>query len=259
MPKARFVLMGCGASGGVPIIGNYWGACDPKEPRNIRTRSSAFIQTDSTTVLIDTGPDFREQCNKHKIEDMDAVLYTHSHADHTHGIQELSILRRIQDRRFPIYTNAQTLAELKLQFSFMFDDKHSHLYPSALEENLITPYEQFTIGDIDIMSIEQDHGTMTTLGFRFGDLAYSTDMKSLDDKAINALKGIKTWFVDAGAYQNAENYVHAHIGKVYELNEQVGAEEVYIMHLPVTMDYQTVEAELKDGYAMAYDGLTLTF
>ena len=151
------------------------------------------------------------------------------------------------------------MESIKNCFPFMFSNQNSHLYPSSLEDNIIVPYKEFTVGDVNIMPIEQDHGTLKSLGFRFGDIAYSTDMKRLDKKAINALKGIKTWVVDAGAYHNADNFVHANIETVYELNTQIGAEQVYIMHLPVTMDYQTVEEELQDGYYMAYDGLELAF
>lgn len=255
MPKGRFTLMGCGGSAGVPMVGNFWGACDPNEPKNRRLRSSALVQTEKTTVLIDTGPDFREQSNHHNVNDFDGILYSHEHADHTFGIPELLVLRRMHKRRMQIYGDRVTLDALQFQFPFVFNNEHSHLYPSAAESNTIEPYKSFTIGDIDIMPYEQDHGTMTSLGYRFGDIAYSTDMKNLDQKAIDTLKGIKTWVVDAGAYNNPDNYVHANIETVYKLNEQIGAEHVYIMHLPVTMDYQTVQAELKEGYQVAYDGL----
>lgn len=256
----QFTIMGCGNSMGTPTIGNHWGACDPHEPRNYRTRASALIRSESTALVIDTGPDFREQANREGLTNTDAVFYTHAHADHVHGIEELRVFRLRHNRTIPVYANQETLGDLQDRFSYLFVARNK-LYPKVCEPNVLgaeSMNRPVTIGDITVIPFEQDHGTCTTLGIRVGDLAYSTDMVSLDQPALETLIGIKTWIVDAAAYKMEQNMVHATLQKVFDYNQIIRADQVYLTHMPPSMDYRTLIRELPRGYAPAYDGLTIT-
>ncbi len=255
----RITVLGCGSSTGVPAIGNYWGACDPNEPKNNRSRSSIAIQSTETTLIIDTGPDFRTQMNKANIATLDAVLYTHAHNDHVHGIDDLRVITYRNKKLIPIYADKKIMEELKKKFKILFNS--NDLYPAILESMTFKNQHyghEISIGDINVIPFEQDHGSCTSTGYRFGNFAYSVDMWKLDQKAIEILKGIKTWIVDCAAYKNEKNPVHAYLGRIYELNEQIGASQVYLTSLSLQMDYQTLLNELPEGYAPAYDGLIVT-
>lgn len=256
--KAKATILGCGNSTGVPAIGNYWGACDPSEPKNKRTRSSIAVQTDTTTLVVDTGPDFREQINCANIASVDAVLYTHAHGDHVNGIDELRTLSMRQQKLMPVYLNEWSLEDLERRFFYLFKGGMSELYPPVLEPHLIKEFgRKMKIGDIEFVPFEQDHGTCMTVGFRFGDFAYSVDIKDLNDEAINLIKGVKSWVVDGAGYKSTTNKVHAGLERIYELNQKIGAETVYITSLSLGMDYQTLCGELRPGYKPAHDGMIL--
>lgn len=254
--KAKVTILGCGNSTGVPAIGNAWGACDPNEPRNRRTRSSVCVQSDKTTIIIDTGPDFRYQLNRENIPTLDAVLYTHAHGDHINGIDELRVITHRNKTLTPIYANSWTLKNLETKYIYIFHGTSNELYQTLIEPHEITNFgKPITIGDIDVVPFEQDHGTCTSAGYRFGDFGYSVDMLKLDDAGIQTLKGIKTWIVDGAGYKDPNSKVHANLETIYKLNEQIGAEQVYLSSLTLAMDYQTLRKELKKGYEPAYDGL----
>ena len=258
MTQATITVLGCGNSTGVPAIGNYWGACDPEESKNNRSRSSIAFQTDKTTLIVDTGPNFREQINRENIEKIDGVLYTHAHSDHINGIDELRVIHFRNKALVPIYGNAETLRDLKRRFDYLFDGGLIELYPPVLEPTEFKDADFSTIQtfkDIKFTPFIQDHGSIESVGYRFGDFAYSVDMHNLDDKAIETLKGIRTWIVDCAGYHQADNKVHANIEQIYKFNEHIGAENVYLSSLSLSMDYETLNKELKAGYAAAYDGL----
>ena len=253
-----FTILGCGNSAGTPTIGNYWGQCDPHEPKNRRTRASLAIQSGQTTLVIDTGPDFRNQLNRENITNVDAVLYSHPHSDHIHGIDELRVLRVRHKKIVPIYGNRTTIGELKERFSYMFKSQHNDLYPQVLDPFIFEDEEYgkpFTIGDIDIIPYRQDHGTCESLGYRFGDVAYSTDVVNFSEETLETLKGTKTWILDVAGYNMPKNVVHLTLKRAYEYNEIVQADKVIVMHLSPQMDYKTLASELPDGYEVAYDGL----
>ncbi len=256
--KAKVTILGCGNSTGVPAIGNIWGACDPSEPKNRRRRASIAVQSDTTTIIIDTGPDFREQANEVNIKAIDAVLYTHAHSDHVAGIDELRVITFRQKKQTKIYGNAWSIADLRKRYEYLFSGNNHELYPVVVEPRVINDFGMpVTIGDITFTPFEQDHGTCSTVGYRFGDFAYSTDMLTLNDAAIGALRGIKTWLVDAAAYKDPHNKVHACVNEVIRLNGQIRAQQVWLTSLSLPMDYKTLRDELPDGCAPAYDGLTL--
>ncbi|QQG35402.1 MAG: MBL fold metallo-hydrolase [Micavibrio aeruginosavorus] len=255
-------VLGCGNSAGVPMIGNFWGQCDPEEPRNRRTRASLAIESEETTLVIDTGPDFKAQINRENIQRLNAVLYTHAHSDHLHGIDDLRVFRLRNKKVIPIYGDLKTIREIEERFSYLFvENGPDGLYPRAVEPIIIHPEfmgQPMVIGDIPVTPFVQSHGVAgTSLGFRFGDLAYSTDMTDLDQQALETISGIKTWIVDCNGYKMPANHVHATLKNVFVLNEIVQAAQVYLTHMPAFMDYKTVMNELPSGYAPAYDGLAL--
>ena len=259
--QAEIIVLGCGNSTGVPAIGNYWGNCDPNEPKNARTRSSIVVKTNKTTLIVDTGPDFRTQMNRENINKADAVLYTHQHNDHVMGIDELRVLKfRNQKEIIPVYANPETIEDLEIRFKYMFKGGNHRIYPPILQTNILTidAYgKENRVNDIAFTPFEQDHGSCKSLGFRFGEFAYSVDILDLDDQAINTLKGIKTWMVDCAAYKDNENAVHAGIDKIIELNKKIGAQTVYLTSLSLAADYQIMLNELPSGFKPSYDGMRL--
>ncbi len=257
----KITVLGCGNSTGVPSIGNHWGKCDPHEPRNNRLRSSIAVQSKNTTIIVDTGADFRTQMNRADISHVDAVLYTHAHSDHIMGIDDLRMIRIRGQKLVPIYGNAETLGDLTGRFKYLFEGGKSVLYPPVLEAHEIGPQnygKSMWVGDIDFIPFDQDHGTCRSVGYRFGDFGYSCDIVNLDPPAIEALTGVKTWIVDGAGYHHTDNLVHANLETIYALNEQIGADQVYLSSLTISMDYRTLVNELTDGYAPAYDGLEIT-
>lgn len=258
--SVKLTILGCGNSAGTPSIGNYWGACDPAEPKNRRTRPSIVVRSDTTTLLVDTSPDLREQANREGLDKIDAVIYTHAHSDHLLGIDELRSLNLRQGGHItPVYSTEDTIDEIESRFSYLFIERQK-IYPKILESTLIYPADigsHISVGDISFIPFMQDHGTCETLGLRFGSVAYSTDMMNLSDQSIDILKGTKTWIVDAAGYKMEHNLVHATLKKVFALNEMVGAEKVYLTHMPPGMDYQTLINELPAGYEPAWDGLEI--
>lgn len=257
----KFTILGCGNSTGVPAIGNYWGACDPDEPKNRRTRSSLLVQSSQTTLMIDTGPDFRNQLNREDISDIDAVLYSHQHSDHVIGMDELRVLKfRNQKELMPIYGNQVTIDELERRFDYLFKGGDHKIYPPIVQKNVLTQADYGhvqQIGDIAFVPFEQDHGSCLSIGYRFGDVAYSIDILNLDEAAIRTLHGITTWIVDCAAYKDNENAVHASLDKIFELNKHINAQHVYLSSLSLAADYHTLISELPQGYYPCYDGLVI--
>jgi len=256
----KITILGCGNSAGTPHIGNNWGKCDPDNPKNRRSRCSIAVQTEKTTIIVDTGPDFREQLNREEITAVDHVLYTHPHGDHLHGIDDLRVFRNKTEKQIPIYGNKDTIEEIRHRFAYLFREGHNGIYPKVVSEQVIEEnnyLKPFNLGDIEIVPFEQDHGTCLSLGYRFGDdFGYSVDMVRMDENAANALKGIKTWIVDSAGYKFDNPYVHASLETIYKLNEIIGAEQVYLTSMTINMDYQSLYDELPEGYLPAYDGLT---
>jgi phosphoribosyl 1,2-cyclic phosphate phosphodiesterase len=253
------IILGCGSSAGVPAIGNWWGACDPAHPRNQRTRPSIALQTEQTLIIVDTGPDFREQMNREKLRCPDHVLITHEHSDHVNGIDELRTLQRLNKKMFPTYSSPECLTKLQHRFDYMFVSSEDGFYPAVCTPMTLSMGQKMVIGDIPLIPFYQNHGTIQSVGLRIGNIAYSTDVKRLDDAAFDVLKGVETWIVDGAGHNSRTNPVHACIDEVVEMNKRVGASRVILTHMPPTMDYQTLVDTLPEGFVPAYDGLTLRF
>jgi phosphoribosyl 1,2-cyclic phosphate phosphodiesterase len=264
-------ILGSGGSGGVPLIGNYWGSCDPKEPKNRRTRASIFVELDDVNIVIDTGPDFYHQINRENIERIDCVLYTHAHGDHVNGMDDLRVMSLLSKEIIPIYGAADTINEIRQRFDYLFEMKNP-LYQPRLTSTIIRKEDIGTKSEIifekaegqsvcnfKVTPVLQQHGEITSLGYRFGDFAYSTDVSEFTPENLAKLKGIKTWVLDCGQYGQDFILVHPNFEKVLEWNEIVKAEQVVLTHLNPKSDYNSMLESLPEGYIPAYDGLKLSF
>lgn len=261
--KVEFILMGCSVSSGVPAIGNDWGVCDPAEPKNRRNRACAVVRSAKTTLVIDTGPDFRTQMNDLQISEIDAVLYSHAHSDHIQGIDELRIVKLRTKKLVNIYGSQETMAELRRRFDYLFHDHPEiRIYPQVLDPHVIEPSafnKPMTLGDITFTPFNQDHGDMDCLGFRFGNMAYSPDMLDIDDAAVETLRGVDVWIADGAGFHMEDHKTHAPLSRIYALNERIKARKVYICGLSKFMDYKALKDELPPNFEPAWDGLRIEF
>ncbi len=248
----RATILGCGTSGGVPRIGGVWGVCDRKEPKNRRMRASILIESGGSAILVDTSPDLRAQCLENDIRHLDAVLYTHDHADHTHGIDELRAFAMMQKERVPIHADAETLATLNRRFDYIFASQPG--YPAICEGHEIE-VAPFRVAGVDVVPFRQRHGWLTSLGFRFGPIAYSTDLNGLDEAAFEALQGVEIWIVDA--LRPKPHPTHAHLELTLEWIARVRPKRAFLTHMTWDMDYATLCDQLPRGVAPAYDGLVI--
>ncbi|HVY35305.1 MAG TPA: MBL fold metallo-hydrolase [Caulobacteraceae bacterium] len=262
----EFVVLGCGSSGGVPRADGNWGACDPTEPRNRRSRCSLLARRKSsqgppyeTTVLVDTSPDLRLQAVAAGVRRVDAVLFTHEHADQAHGIDDLRAFFLSSRRKTPCFMDARTRAVLGRRFSYIFQGGSG--YPPICDvvdlPGLGQPWTiQGPSGDIPVIAFDQDHGDIRSVGYRFGDLAYSSDVVGLPPSAFEALKGVKVWIVDALRY--APHPTHASVDQALGWIDRVQPERAILTNLHVDLDYRELAARLPRGIEPAYDGLTVT-
>lgn len=250
----KVTVLGCGSSGGVPLIGNIWGACDPANPKNRRTRASILVEQGGTTVLVDTSTDMREQLLACDLKHLDAVLYTHAHADHCHGVDDLRSVNWLTQKPIDIYADSRTLKDLCDRFPYIFSHAGNGNFfkPAVLAHEITGP---FNVGHVFAKPFGQTHSFSHSLGFRFGDFAYSTDANALDDKAFEALRGIKTWIVDCVRME--PHPTHAHLQQTLEWIDRVKPERAYLTHMSHEMDYDALVKILPAGVLPAHDGLIL--
>ncbi|GFE52404.1 phosphoribosyl 1,2-cyclic phosphodiesterase [Roseobacter cerasinus] len=263
MATLRATVLGCGSSGGVPRLGGHWGDCDPKNPRNRRQRCSLLVERESaegtTTVLIDTSPDLRNQLLTANIGRLDAVIYTHAHADHVHGIDDLRMIAFNMRARLPIWADAPTCAALLDRFGYAFVQPEGSTYPPILDMHLIDG--DVTIdgagGPITFKPFLVAHGGMDALGFRIGDLAYLPDVAQIPEAAWPLLDDLDCWIVDA--LRRAPHPTHSHLTQTLDWIDRVQPKRAVLTNMHIDLDYDTVNAETPDHIEPAYDGLTLTF
>lgn len=255
----KAIIMGCGSSGGVPslgIKGPYWGGCDPSNPRNFRTRASLYVEYENgVRFVVDTGADFRHHYLKHQLTDLSAVLYTHDHADHTHGIDELRSLYFARGSKIiPIYASKQTLDSLCQRFSYLFRPSFP-IYPTVLEPKEIRQ-GSVVISGVDLRAIEQGHGPdQKSIGYRFGSIAYSTDFNYLSDEAIEAYADLDVWVVDCLSYEPKKT--HNHLDLTLQWIEKVRPKRAILTHMNGSLDYETLKSSLPSHIEPAYDGLRI--
>ncbi|MBX6424699.1 MAG: MBL fold metallo-hydrolase [Variibacter sp.] len=260
----RFTILGCGSSAGVPRLGSGWGACDPSNPRNRRRRCSLLVEriSDSgiTRVLIDTAPDLREQLLDAEVTHLDGVLYTHAHADHTHGIDDLRALALHQRKRIDVYMDEPTARSLRTRFGYCFETPPGSSYPPILREHRLEPGTPVAIegagGAVIARPFLQAHGDITSLGFRIGNLAYSCDVNGLPDESVAALADLDVWIVDALRY--APHPSHWTVGETLNWIARLRPRRAILTNLHVDLDYETLRAKLPPRVEPAFDGMRVT-
>ena len=252
--KAR--ILGCGTSSGVPRIGNDWGACDPTNTRNRRTRVSILVETASTRILVDTGPDLREQLLAADVAQLDAVIWTHDHADHCHGIDDLRQVFHASGQPVRGLARADTLATLTNRFAYVFQGRAG--YPSTVSGELLP--DRFDVGDISVEVVDQPHGSITSAGlcFRHDDrlLVYATDFHSLTDQMQHAYRNADLLVIDA--LRRAPHPTHPTIDQAVAWSQVLGARRTILTHMDHSVDYERTSAELPIGVEPGYDGLEIT-
>ena len=260
-----FTLLGSGSSGGVPRADGHWGACDPNDPRNRRTRCSLLVRrraevadAPETTVVVDTAPEFRDQAADAGITRVDAVLYTHDHADQTHGIDDLRAFWLRHRRRTPCYMDAYTQGRLMQRFGYIFEGEGG--YPPICD---ILPMPAFgapwTVegpsGPVPVVTFDQDHGAIRSVGFRFGKVAYSADAVGFAPEAEALLEDLDVWIVDA-LWPARPHPTHAHLEKTLEWIQRFRPRRAILTNMHNDMDFQALADSLPAGVEPAYDGLT---
>jgi phosphoribosyl 1,2-cyclic phosphate phosphodiesterase len=258
-------ILGCGSSGGVPRIGGAdgrgdWGACDPNDPRNRRRRCSILVKRGATAVLVDTAPDMREQLIDAGQGRLDAVLITHDHADQLHGLDDLRMVAMVNRNKVPVYGAPETMAGVTTRFGYCFSTPQGSDYPPILDGRLITrPFAPFAIegpgGPIPVLAFDQEHGRIVSQGFRFGTLAYSSDVNGLSEESFEALAGLEVWIVDALRYR--PHVSHAHVDQTLAWIARVRPKRAILTNLHTDLDYRELAAKLPPGVEPAYDGLTI--
>lgn len=249
----KITVLGCGTSQGVPRIGGYWGDCDPNEPKNRRRRVSISIEQGGFRILIDTTPDLREQLLAADIGHVDAVFYTHDHADHCHGIDDLRGLYHAMGQQIPVYAEANTLKVLKQRFDYVFQGAEG--YPAIGQANELQVGKPVKVGPMQVESYWLTHGPIRSVGYRVGSAAYSTDFNAIPDSSKESLMGLDVWIVDA--LRRTPHPTHPHLDLTLSWIEAHKPKQSYLTHMAWDMDYQTLCEELPAHVRPAYDGLEI--
>ena len=248
-------ILGCGTSFGVPRIGNDWGECDPDEPRNRRTRSSILIETGGKRLLVDCGPDLREQLLAAKVGTLDGVIITHDHADHCHGIDELRAVEQVMRRPVPLYARSEVLGGLQKRFGYIFNSRS--FYRAVAEPIGLADALEF--GDAMLRFVDQPHGGITSVGMRVDEngrsAVYAIDFNDLTDEMRALYEGADVWVSDC--LSRRPHPTHTHLDAVLGWARELGIGQLYLSHLNNSMDYRTLLSELPDWAAPAHDGLEI--
>lgn len=263
MATLRFVILGCGSSGGVPRIGGDWGDCDPTNRKNRRRRCSMLVERHAgdavTRVLIDTSPDMRDQLLDAGIGSLDGVVYTHSHADHTHGIDDLRQIVFNMRQRLPVWADAPTQDALLSRFAYAFVQPQGSPYPPILDLRAIDGTFEVTgaAGPISLTPFRVDHGSMDALGFRVAGLAYVPDVVAIPDDSWQYLQGLDCFVIDA--LRRKPHPTHAHLDLTLEWISRLKPAQSVITNMHLDMDYATLVDELPKAVTPAYDGMVISF
>ncbi len=251
----KVTILGSGAAGGVPSISRGWGACDPANPRNRRRRPSIMVEEGGARLLVDTSPDCREQLLDAGVQSISGVLFTHDHADHLHGIDDLREVNRAMQASLPIFAAPEVVDSIRRRFPYVLGgvEEGQSIYKPMLDAHEIDG--PFTVAGLRVVPYDQDHGYCRTLGFRFGGFAYSTDVVNMPQASFDALAGVRVWVVGCLSFQ--PHPTHAHLDKVLEWISRIAPERAYLTHMTPSMDYDSLRARLPAGVEPAYDGLEI--
>ncbi len=258
-------ILGCGSSGGVPRLGFGWGSCDPHEPKNRRRRCSVLVERvldgKKTTVIIDTSPDLREQLLSSKTTRLDAVLFTHDHADHVHGIDDVRPYALLQRQRLPVYMDPVTAKSIKKRFSYVFETMEGSDYPPIVEEFPLHIGHKTEIagegGPITFLPFLLEHGPVPALGFRINHVAYTPDVNAIPEQSLEALRGLDVWIVDA--LRIPPHPTHFCLEETLHWIEKLAPKRAVLTNMHTDMDYATLCNQLPDHIRPAYDGMVIGF
>ncbi len=262
MGRMRVIILGCGSSGGVPRITGDWGACDPSNPKNRRSRCSILVQRQAdngaeTSVLVDTSPDLREQFLNAGIRKVDGVLYTHDHADQCHGIDDLRACAYEAERQIDMYMMASTQKVLRRRFGYIFATPKGSLYPPIAKSHLIEPLQEMTVegagGPITALPFIQYHGRIESLGFRFDDFAYVNDLHELPEISAAHLHGLSVLVIDALRYK--PHPTHFNVEQALQWAERLKPQRTILTNLHIDLDYNHLVNELPENVEPAHDGM----
>jgi phosphoribosyl 1,2-cyclic phosphate phosphodiesterase len=260
-----FTILGCGFSMGVPRVALGWGACDPANPKNRRRRCSLLVERGNggagrTRVLVDTSPDLREQLLAADVPKLDAVMFTHAHADHTHGIDDLRPLFINARRRVDVYMDEATARGVEGKFGYCFETPPGSEYPAILRGHRIAPGTPVNVqgdgGEVGVLPVLQQHGDIASLGFRFGGLAYSCDISGLPDDSVAALAGLEVWIVDA--LREGRHPSHFSVEDALAWIARVKPKRAILTNLHADLDYEILRAKLPAHVEPAYDGMQIS-
>lgn len=260
----RVTILGCGSSAGVPRVGVGWGACDPSNPRNRRRRCSILVEKigpdgSATAVLVDTGPDLRDQLLGADVRRLDGVLITHEHADHIHGIDDLRPLAIVQHERIPVYADRMTSELLQMRFGYCFETPAGSSYPPILKMRHIQPGLPVGVqgpgGEIEALPFRMVHGDIDAMGFRFGGIAYAPDVSHMPAESVPVLDGLDVLILDALRY--TPHPTHFSLAEALELIGRVRPKRAILTNLHTDLDYETLRRELPSHIEPAYDGLQI--
>ncbi|MGC6471812.1 MAG: MBL fold metallo-hydrolase [Parvibaculales bacterium] len=261
----QYRILGCGSSGGVPRIDGDWGECDPTEPKNKRSRCSLLVSSSSgegtTNLLIDTSPDMREQLIAAQAGHIDAVAFTHDHADQSHGIDDLRALAYKFRQRIPVWMDERTSRTITDRFAYCFRELNNSGYPSILEEKRIddthAPIEVSGAGGlISAKPFPVEHGRITALGYRFGNVVYTPDVSEIPDESVGYIEDVDTWVVDA--LRPTPHPTHFHLEKTLAYIEKFKVKQAFLTNLHIDMDYKTLCDALPQHVQPSYDGLVFS-
>ena len=255
----RVTVLGSGASSGVPLIGCDCSVCSSSNPKNRRTRVSILIEVGNSKLLVDTSPDLRTQAISNGIKKVDAIFFTHAHADHVHGIDDTRSFNYHLNQHINIYGDNETLAEIQQRFPYAFKPAIPEygwfrpcLVPNIIGEEML-PFK--VTGEFEVRPFRQFHGKIQTLGLRVNDFAYSTDVNNLPEESFQALRNTKIWLVDCLRYHPAPT--HAHLEMTLDWIERVKPELAILTHMGHEFDYETLLKELPASVVPAYDGMVI--
>jgi phosphoribosyl 1,2-cyclic phosphate phosphodiesterase len=257
--SVKVTVLGCGGATGTPSVEWGWGRCDPGNPRNRRLRPSILVESGATRILVDTTPDLRQQLLASGVRELDAIVYTHAHADHLHGIDDVRSVNRVMNRALPAYATEETIGAIRDRFAYVLEplaEGADGYYKPTLVPHLVRPGDTIEVGGTLVQTFVQDHGWMSTLGLRFGPVAYSTDVVTMPEEAFAVLAGVDTWILDV--FTDAPSHpTHADLAKALSWIARVRPRRAVLTHMSARLDYDALRARLPAGVEPAYDGMMI--